>query len=219
MRPGNHGRAADVDDLRRGADVAAHVGVRADGDDAAVVDRERLGDREAGVDGQDLAVGQSESAAGCALASGHAVKHAITATARAAAAAIELARIIEIELPSVRSTTKPAKALIARRIILAVEAKQRERQRAEQHSRLDPAQLARLERRDRRDLHRFAAPAQHSALDVHCLDVELVRLTIRRRHPHAVARRDELAGKNTAAQVFAAARDGPIRRACGLAPA
>ncbi len=53
---GNHGRAADVDDLRRGADVTTHVVVRADGDDTSVVDRNGLRDREVGIDGEDLAV-------------------------------------------------------------------------------------------------------------------------------------------------------------------
>ena len=54
------GAAREIDRLRRGAGELADIVVAADGDEAAVADRDGFGDAPAGVDGEDAAVAENE---------------------------------------------------------------------------------------------------------------------------------------------------------------
>src|SRR5256885_6206259 len=59
-QPGDDGPLPEIDRLRAGAFQLEHVRVLADGDDALSLDRDRLRDREAIVDGDDLAVEEDD---------------------------------------------------------------------------------------------------------------------------------------------------------------
>ena len=86
------GGAGDVDDLRVRARVARDLRARAGGDDAAVVDGERLDGAEGRVDGEDLAVRDDRVAAACWASALGAVR--IASRAKQAAANVRIARIL-----------------------------------------------------------------------------------------------------------------------------
>ena len=60
MKPGNDGVAGGVDDVGAGADEVRDVGARSYGEEAAALDRERLGPGQVVVDGVDGGVADDE---------------------------------------------------------------------------------------------------------------------------------------------------------------